>query len=124
MYDFAAKQQKAQVSILAISSSIHQSSANQEIYLADIQIKETADQIVKLVDTYSSIGIPIQRAVLADRRLLHMTLIRNPACDATGQIFFLAPGDSNIFNTSTQSVLNDQATGKIPCFNVVHDATG
>ena len=53
-----------------------------------------------------------------------MTLIRNPACDATGQIFFLAPGDSNIFNTSTQSVLNDQATGKIPCFNVVHDATG
>ena len=61
VYDFAAKQQKAQVSILAISSSIHQSSANQEIYLADIQIKETADQIVKLVDTYSSIGIPIQR---------------------------------------------------------------
>jgi hypothetical protein len=52
-----------------------------------------------------------------------MKLTRNPECDATGQSFFLAPGDSNIFDASTRSVLNDQATGKIPCFNVVRDAT-
>jgi hypothetical protein len=98
-------------------------SANQEIYLADINIKGNAHQMVKLVHTYPSMALPIQRSVLEDRHLLRMKLTRNPECDATGQSFFLAPGDSNIFDASTRSVLNDQATGKIPCFNVVHDAT-
>jgi len=52
-----------------------------------------------------------------------MKLTRNPECDATGQNFFLAPGDSNIFDAGIRSALVDQSTGTIPCFNVVHDAT-
>jgi hypothetical protein len=124
VYELAAKPQKAEVSILAISSSVHSgASGNQEIYLADIRLKGNTHQMAKLVDTYSSISMPIQRAVLADRHLLHMTLIRDQECDATGQSFFLAPGDHNIFDASTRSVLNDQAAERIPCFNVIHDAT-
>jgi hypothetical protein len=124
VYDFTAKQQKAEVSILAISSSVHSgASGNQEIYLAEIVLKGTAHQMAKLVDAYPSIYFPIQRSVLADRHLLHMTLVRNPDCDSTGKTFFLAAGDTNIFDPSTRSALNDQASEKIPCFYVVHDAT-
>ncbi len=123
VYDYAAKHQKAEVSVLAISSSIHQGSGNQEIYLADIHLNGTAHQMAKLVDVYLPMEMPIQRSVLIDRRVLRMTLVRTPECDATGQSFFLAPGDSNIFDASTRSALNQQASEKIPCFNVVHDAT-
>lgn len=123
VYDYAAKHQKAEVSVLAISSSIHQSSGNQEIYLADIHLNGTAHQMAKLVDVYPPMDMPIQRSVLIDRHVLRVTLTRNPECDATGQSFFLALGDSNIFDASTRSALNQQASEKIPCYNVLHGAT-
>jgi hypothetical protein len=79
--------------------------------------------MAKLVDAYPSIYFPIQRSVLADRHLLRMTLVRNPDCDSIGKSFFLAADETNIFDPSARSALNDQASERIPCFNVIHDAT-
>jgi len=124
VYDFVAKQQKAEVNVLAISSSIHPSrGSNQEVYLANIRLKGNFIQLVKLVDTYSPDSLPIRRAILIERHLLQMTLIRNPQCDSTGLNFFLGSGETNIFDANTRNALNDHPTEMIPCFNVVHEAT-
>ena len=122
-YDFRAKPQTYAVGILAISTSVHQGSGNQEVYLADVSHKGTTHQLAKLVDTYPSNGRPILRLVLAERRLLQMTLIRNPECDSTGQSFFLGTGDANIFDVKTRRTLQDHSSEMIPCFAVVHEAT-
>jgi hypothetical protein len=116
VYDSSTKQQKAEISILAISSSVHSGgSGNQEIYLADVLLKGNAHQMAKLVDAYPPTGFPIRRSVLVNRHLLRMTLVRNPDCDSTGGSFFLAPGGANIFEASTRSALNGQAAERIPC---------
>jgi hypothetical protein len=122
-YDFRAKPQTYAVGILAISTSIHWGSGNQEVYLAEVRNKGNAHQLAKLVDTYPSIGRPILRLVLMERHLLQMTLIRNPECDSTGQSFFLGTGDANIFDAETRRTLQDHSSDTIPCFTVVHDAT-
>jgi hypothetical protein len=115
---------KAEVNVLAISSSIHPSrGSNQEVYLANIRLKGNFIQLVKLVDTYSPDSLPIRRAILIERHLLQMTLIRNPQCDSTGLNFFLGSGETNIFDANTRNALNDHPTEMIPCFNVVHEAT-
>lgn len=122
VFDSPAKRQKAEVSVLAISSSVHSgASGNQEIYLADVHLNGGSHQMAKLVDAYPVMGVPIQRSVLVDRHLLRMTLIRNPECDSTGKSFFLAPDDTKIFETGTRTALNDHAAERIPCFNVVHE---
>jgi hypothetical protein len=124
VYDFTAKQQKAEVSILAISSSVHSGAGgNQEIYLANIVLRGGAHQMAKLVDAYPSLYFSIQRSILTDRHLLRMTLVRNTTCDSIGKGFFLEPDDTNIFDPSARSALNDQASERIPCFKVIHDAT-
>jgi hypothetical protein len=122
-YDLQAKRQRSAVGILAISTSIHWGSGNQEVYLADVSHKGNAHQLAKLVDTYPSIDRPILRLVLAERHLLQMTLIRNPECDTTGQSFFLGTGDANIFDAETRRILQDHSPETIPCFTVVHEAT-
>jgi hypothetical protein len=124
VYNFAAKPHKAEVKVLAISSSTHSGvSGNQEIYLAEVRFKGTTLQIAKLVDTYQSTGFAIRRSVLTDRHLLRMTLVRNPDCDSTGESFFLPAGDSNVFDSSAGSALSERASENIPCFMVVHEAT-
>ena len=79
--------------------------------------------MAKLVDAYPSLYFSIQRSILADRHLLRMILVRNQDCDSIGKGFFLAADDTNIFDPSARSALNDQASERIPCFKVIHDAT-
>jgi hypothetical protein len=108
VYDFTAKQQKAEVSILAISSSVHSGAGgNQEIYLANVVLKGGAHQMAKLVDAYPSLYFSIQRSILADRHLLRMILVGNQDCDSIGRSFFLAADGANIFDPSARSALND-----------------
>jgi hypothetical protein len=124
VYNFVAKQQRAEVNILAISSSIHPAwGTGQEVYLANIRLKGNSIQLVKLVDTYSPDRLPILRSILIERHLLQMTLIRNPQCDSTGLNFFLESGETNIFDANTRTILNDHPTEMVPCFDVVHEAT-
>jgi hypothetical protein len=124
VYDYVAKQQRADVAILAISSSIHPAwGTGQEVYLANIRLKGNPIQLVKLVDTYPPDRLPILRSILIEQHLLQMTLIRNPQCDSTGLNFFLGSSETNIFNANTRTTLNDHPTEMILCFNVVHDAT-
>jgi hypothetical protein len=122
VYDLSSKPHKATVSILAMSISVHVDGGSQQIYLADISLKNDAHQLAKLVDN-SYGGTPILHSVLADRRLLRMQLIRNPDCDATGQSFFLRRGVSDVFDTATPENLADHAAESIPCYKVVHQAT-
>jgi hypothetical protein len=124
VYDASANRQSAEVKILAISSSIEAGAGgSQEIYLADVRFGASTHQMAKLVDAHPRHYSPILRSVLVSRHLLRMTLVRDPNCDSTGKDFFLAPGDSNIFDPSTRSILNDQASEVIPCFLVIHEDT-
>lgn len=123
VYDFQSKRKRCAVEILAISTSVHQGSGNQQIYLADVSHNGNTHQLAKLVDAYPSSGRPILPLVLTQRRLLQMTLIRNPECDTTGKSFFLGPGDANIFDAATRGVLDDHSSETIPCFSVIHEAT-
>jgi len=124
VYELAAKQQTAMVTIMALSASVHAGTANsEEVYLADVELNGRSHQLAKLVDTYSSSGIPIRRAILTERHLLRMRLLRNADCDATGQSFFIGTDDANVFDAATRDALKNNAAVTIPCFNVIHDAT-
>ncbi len=122
VYDLKTKPQKATVSILALSASVHAGSGSHQIYLADVSLKNDPHRLAKLVDNAYG-GLPILRSILVERRLLKMTLIRNPDCDTTGRNFFLQRDDTNIFDTATRTSLEEHAADTIPCFNVVHQDT-
>ena len=123
VYSVHEKPHKAEVSILAVSSSIHQGSGSQEIYLAEVTLKAEPPLLAKLVDAYSSSGLPILRSVLGERHPLRMTLTRNPECDTTGRGFFLDGEERSIFDPGTRDRLKERGLVAIPCFTVSHDAT-
>jgi len=124
VYSVPVRPQTAKVTIMALGISAHHGYAgNQEIYLADIQIKGKDHVIAKLVDTYPPTETPIRRSLLTERHLFQMTLVRNAECDTTGQHFFLSKDEANFFDAGTRDALKDHATESIPCFTVTHDAT-
>jgi hypothetical protein len=53
-----------------------------------------------------------------------MILARNQDCDSIGKSFFLATDDTNIFDPSARSALNDQVSERIPCFKVITTPPG
>jgi hypothetical protein len=115
-----AKAHKATVSILAVSTSTHQSWAgNQDVYLADISIKDGDHQLAKVVDQYEGYGYPIRPAVLRDRELLKMQIVRVTECDTLGSKIFL-PADARVFDASTRDTLRSHAGDMIPCYRTLH----
>ena len=111
------------VKILAISTSIHQAFAGrQEVYLANISNRhEDGDQIVRLADTYS-LGNPIRRVLLADRRSFRMKVTRDPGCDQKGSLVYLGK-NADIFDTNVSNAVAARSDETIPCYKVDHDAT-
>jgi hypothetical protein len=123
VYDVRAKPQHAAVQILAISTSIRLGSGNQEVYLAEVTLKNQQRQLAKLVDAYASNGTPIQRSILLERHPLRMLLTRTPDCDGSGRAFFLPGDDSALFNKDVRSLLQQNASENIPCYTVRHEDT-
>jgi hypothetical protein len=125
VYEPEAKPLGARVTIMALSDSSHSAAyaGNQEVYLANIELKRGSHQLAKLVDTYPSAATPIRRAILTERSPLRMRLVRNEDCDTSGQSFFLGDDDANLFDASSRKVLEDNAAVRIPCFDVMHNAT-
>lgn len=116
-----SKPMKATVRILAVSSSSRQSFAgNQEIYLADVQVKDGEHQFARLVDQYPGFGLPIRQSLLRDHTVFAMKLTREPECDVPGSRVFLRPGDSTVFDGSVRDSLASNATTAIPCFKTLH----
>jgi len=113
----------ATVSILAVSTSTHQSWAgNQDVYLADITIKggkEGEHRFAKVVDQYEGYGYPIRPAVLKARELLKIQLTRVTECDTLGSKIYLPP-DARIFDVSTRDTLRAHADEMIPCYRTLH----
>lgn len=116
-------EQKATVSILAISSSIHFASGRQETYLADVLFKGNKHQLAKLVDLYPPDGYPVRLSLLHKRLALRMRLARHEQCDANAQEFFLSDDPGAIFDLSIRAQLASYADDAIPCYKVVHKAT-
>ncbi|SFR99836.1 hypothetical protein SAMN05421771_0422 [Granulicella pectinivorans] len=113
----------AKVSIMAISTSIHQAFAgNQDTYLADVALKD-GHQTARLIDRYSGNGDPIRRSILTDRKQLVMHLIRKPSCDMVSSSFFLGRTDYDVFDTASRLALSQTPDAVIPCYLVVHDHT-
>jgi hypothetical protein len=124
VFELAAKQQSAKVTIMAISVSVHHGYAgNREVYLADVELKGSSHQLAKVVDSYAASGVPIRRSILAERHVLEMRLIRDAECDTTGRDFFLGADDANLFDGATRAALQEKASAILPCFTAVHDAT-
>ena len=123
VYDIPAKGIVANVSIMAIGTSIHQAFAgNQETYLADVALKD-GHQTARLIDLYSGNGNAIRRSLLTDRREFVMRLIRKPSCDIAANKFFLGRTDYDIFDTASRTALAQNGDNPIPCYMVVHEAT-
>ncbi len=116
-----SKPMKATVRILAVSSSSRQNFAgNQEIYLADVQVKNGEHQFARLVDQYPGFGLPIQRSLLRDRTIFNMKVTREPECDVMGSQVFLRPGDASVYDGSVRESLTAHASAAIPCFKALH----
>jgi len=114
---------KANVEILAISSSIHVGSGSQEIYLADVSFQKGAPQMAKLVDQYPANGYPVRHALLREHRALQMGLIRHEQCDVKRREFFLPNDPDMVLDAKVRAELEDHAETIIHCYRVVHDAT-
>ena len=118
-----SKPMKATVRILAISSSSRQSFAgNQDIYLADVQVKGGDHRFARIIDQYPGFGLPIRQSLLRDRTSFTMEVTREPECDVPGSKVFLHAGDSGIFDGSVRDSLATHAADAIPCFRSVHQS--
>ena len=116
-----SKPMTASVTILAVSSSSRQSFAgNQEVYLADVTVKNGEHRFARLIDQYPGFGLPIRASLLRERTVFTMKLTREPECDVSGSQIFLPSGDSVIFNGSVRDSLRDHASDPIPCFRTIH----
>jgi hypothetical protein len=115
-----AKPRKATVNILAVSTATHQSWAgNQDVYIADVSLKDGEHVLAKVVDLYEGYGYPIMPAVLRNRSLLKMQLVRQTACDTRGSDLYLPQG-SKIFDASVADQLRDHMGDMIPCYRTLH----
>jgi hypothetical protein len=113
----------AKVSIMAISTSVHQAFAgNQDTYLADVALKD-GHQTARLIDRYGGSGDPIRRSILLDRKQLVMHLIRKPSCDIVSSNLFLGRTDYDIFDTASRTALAQTPDAVLPCYYVVHELT-
>jgi hypothetical protein len=114
----------AKVSIMAISTAVHQEFAgNQDTYLADVTLKD-GHQTARLIDLYSGNGSPIRRSILIDREQLVMHLIRKPSCDIPTAKFFLGRTDYDVFDAGSRTLLaSNPPDATIPCYLVDHDKT-
>ena len=118
-----SKPLKATVRILAISSSSRQSFAgNQDIYLADVQVKGGEHRFARLIDQYPGFGLPIRQSLLRDRTSLVMQVTREPECDVPGAKVFLHAGDDGVFDGSVRDSLATHAADAIPCYRSVHQS--
>ena len=118
-----SKPMPASVRILAISSSSRQSFAgNEDIYLADVQVKGGDHRFARLIDQYPGFGLPIRVSLLRDRTEFTMQVTREPECDVQGAKVFLHSGDAGIFDGSVRDSLATHAADAIPCFRSVHQS--
>ena len=118
-----SKPLQATVRILAISSSSRQSFAgNQDIYLADVQLKNGDHSFARIIDQYPGFGLPIRPSLLRDRTSFTMRVTREPECDVAGSKVFLHAGDADVFDGSVRDTLATHAADAIPCFRSVHQS--
>ena len=111
----------ATVTIQAVSSSSRQTFAgNQEVYLADIQVKQGEHQFVRLIDQYPGFGLPIRASLLRDRTLFQMKVTREPECDVPGSDVYLRAGSASVFDGSVRDSLLAHRSEAIPCYRTLH----
>jgi hypothetical protein len=124
VYETTPPQRGARVTILALSTSVHQNFAgNQDTFLADIAFKDGDHQTARLIDQYPSADSPIQRTLFTDHRQFNMRLIRTPRCDAPAKDFFLYAGDAYVYDGSARTTLAADPSAMIPCYKIVHRQT-
>lgn len=116
-----SKPVKAMVRILAVSSSSRQNFAgNQEVYLADVQLKDGDHQFARLFDQYPGFGLPIRPSLLHDGTTFAMLVTREPECDVPGSQIYLRPGNNAIYDGSVRDALQSRLSAAVPCFKTLH----
>ena len=116
-----SKPMQATVQILAVSSSSRQNFAgNQDVYLAEVQVKGGERQFARVIDQYPGFGLPIQRSLLRDKTAFMMKLTREPECDVPGSEVYLRRTGGQIFDGSVRDTLRSRASESIPCFRTLH----
>ncbi len=118
-----SKPMAATVRIMAISSSSRQSFAgNEDIYIADVQVKGGDHRFARVIDQYPGFGLPMRLSLLRDHTEFAMQVTREPECDVPGSKVFLHAGDAGVFDGSVRDSLATHATDSIPCFRSVHQS--
>jgi len=120
VFDLPRRPQLVRTRILAISSSVHTGSSNQEVYLADVVQKDGVHRLAKLIDRYPDYGSPIPLSVLKERPLLEMKVIRDPSCDSVNRDFFLSTDERRLFDAGARVAITDDPTSPLPCFKTEH----
>ncbi|WP_128912130.1 hypothetical protein [Granulicella sibirica] len=124
VYETTPPQRSATVTVLALSTAVHQGFAgNQDTFLADIAFKDGDHQTARLIDLYPSSDNPIQRTLFTAHRQFHMRLIRTPRCDGPAKDFFLYQGDAYVYDGSARTTLAADPSALIPCYKIVHTQT-
>jgi len=111
---------KARIRILAMSSSSRQSFAgNQEVYLADLELKGK-HEFVKLVDQYPGFGLPLRPSLLHNQQLFDVKVTREPECDVPGSEIYLHSGNAAIYDASVRDTLSTRSADQISCYKTLH----
>ena len=125
VYQDHPKPAKATVSILALSSGVHQAYAgSQDVYFAEMQLAgDQGSQLVILVDRYRGYDDPIRHSVLEARQRLRMRVLRDEKCDSPAALAHMPLSRADLFDARLSSELQAQGTTSLRCFTVDHDAT-
>ena len=123
VFDSPSQPMKADVNVLAISTTIRDSSGNQDVYLVMLRLRGQTPQFARLIDTYPSYSKPIRRDVLTNHAALRMTLVRTPERDSLGQDVFLSADNRDVFGPEVRAALAGRQSSTIPCFTIVHGRT-
>ena len=117
-----AKIHTVRVSILALSTHVHQIWAgNNEVYLADVTFGDKGDhQFVRLIDVYAGYSSPIRASLLQSRALFQMHVTRDTTCDTVANKIFLPATDTTIYDGSVRDTLKAHADDVIPCYHIEH----
>ena len=119
-----SKPMKAIVHILAVSSSSRQSFAgNQDIYLADVQVKGGEHRFARLIDQYPGFGLPIRESPAEGSHFVHdASDPASPSAMCRDRKSFYTPA-IRAYSMGASGILCPRTPADaIPCFRSVHQS--
>ena len=123
VYENPKSAQKAIVSVVALSTSIQDSTGNQQVYLASITLHGHATQLAKLVDDYPASERPIRMSLLREQRKFQMMLVKDDSGPLQRCAFYIGRNSAWVFDTLSLDTITSHPTDELPSYHVIHNKT-